>query len=109
MNGEQLRLLSKMKKLINQGFRKFADRKDRNYLQELLEIGISVDESWQEILTLNRNNYFFDHKPCYYKNNENTLTFKKIINNNLVYIKLKLETYNDNEYTVCLSFHIDYK
>lgn len=109
MNGDQLRLLNRMKKLINQGFRKFADRKDRNYLQELLDIGISVDEAWQEILTLNRNNYFFDLKPCYYKNNENTLTFKKYINNNLVYIKLKLETYNDNEYTVCLSFHIDYK
>ena len=45
MTGEQLKLLSKMKRLIYQGKRKFLDRKDRNYLDELLKIGISEDDA----------------------------------------------------------------
>lgn len=33
MTGEQLKQLSKMKKLINQGHKRFASRKDRDYIQ----------------------------------------------------------------------------
>ena len=40
MTNEQLKQLSKMKKLINQGYKRFATRKDRDYIQELLDIGI---------------------------------------------------------------------
>lgn len=108
MTGEQLKLLSKMKKLIIQGNKKFASRKDRDYLAELLEIGITENLAWQEILTLSSYNYVPDYKPFYLKS-ENSLVFKKNINGNIVYIKLKIEEYNNKEITVCLSFHIDHK
>lgn len=108
MTGNQLKLLSKMKKLITKGNKKFACRKDRDYLEELLEIGISEKIAWQEVLTLSSYNYVFDYKPTYFKS-ENTLVFKKDINGNRVYIKLKIEEYNSREMTVCLSFHKDYK
>ena len=84
------------------------NRKDRDYLEELLEIGITESLAWQEILTLSSYNYLQDYKPFYSKS-EKSLVFKKDINGNRVYIKLKIEEYNNKEMTVCLSFHIDYK
>ena len=108
MTGKQLKLLSQMKKLIQNGKRRFANRFDRNYIQELLDIGITEDEAWREMLTLSSINYIVDYKPIYAKSN-NTLTFKKEIKGYLVYIKLTIEEYNNEEETVCLSFHIDYR
>lgn len=108
MTGEQSRLLSKMKKLIYNGKRKFSERKDRDYIQELLNIGVSESDAWKEILSLSGNDYYHDYKPFYYKRDDDALTFKKLINGYLVYIKLKIEQYNNNEVTVCLSFHIDH-
>lgn len=108
MTGKQLKLLSKMKKLITEGNKRFASRKDRDYLAELAEIGITESLAWQEILTLSKHNYVYDYKPFYSKS-ENSLTFKKNINGNNVYIKLKIEEYNNKDMTVCLSFHIDHK
>lgn len=109
MNSEQNKLLSKMKKLIKQGKRRFQIRKDRNYIDDLLEIGITVEEAWNQILSLNCNYFFYDTLPNY-KTSSNSLIFKKKINNILIYIKLKLEIENDNEeIVVCLSFHKDNK
>lgn len=108
MTGEQLKLLTRMKKLITKGNKRFANRKDRDYLEELLEIGITESLAWQEILTLSSYNHVQDYKPFYSKS-ENSLVFKKDINGNRVYIKLKIEEYNKKEMTVCLSFHLDYK
>ena len=107
MTEEQVKLLSKMKKLIYKGNRKFLNRKDRNYLEELFEIGISESIAWNEILSLSKVNYCYDYKPSYYKNDD-ALIFKKTINGQLVYIKLKIEKYDNNEMTVCISFHIDH-
>ena len=109
MTGEQVVLLNKMKKLISKGNKKFAGRKDRDYLQELLDIGITESEAWQEILTLSKRNYFEDYKEFDPTSLDNALVFKKFINGSLVYIKLKIEQYNNSEMTVCLSFHIDHK
>lgn len=108
MTGEQLKLLAKMKRLITKGNKKFINRRDRDYLEELLEIGITESVAWQEILTLSSYNYVPDYKPFYLKS-DSSLVFKKDINGNRVYIKLKIEEYNNKEMTVCLSFHIDYK
>lgn len=108
MTGEQLKLLSKMKKLITKGNKKFASRKDRDYLEELLEIGITEELAWQQILGLCAANYVRDFRPFYSKSGD-ALTFKKHINGYLVYIKIKKEEYANNETTVCLSFHIDHK
>ena len=107
MSDEQLKLLSKMKKLIYKGKRKFAERKDRNYLDELLKIGISEDDAWNIILSLSEKNYCHDYKPFYYKT-DNALIFKKMINRHLVYIKIKIEKYDNDEMTICISFHIDH-
>lgn len=106
MTGKQLQQLSRMKKLILNGKRKFVNRKDRDYLQELLGIGIREEMAWQEILSLNRSHYIMDYRPMYLKSGD-ALTFKKIINGYLVYIKLKIEIDVNDEIVVCLSFHID--
>jgi hypothetical protein len=108
MTGEQLKQLAKMKKLINQGSKKFVNRKDRDYIQELLDIGITEEIAWSEILTLSAHNYVYDYKPFYDKRGENALTFKKMINGYKVYIKIKIEEYKNKDATVCLSFHIDH-
>lgn len=109
MTGEQLKKLSKMKKLINLGHRKFASRKDRDYISELSSIGITEEMAWNEILTLSSHDYVYDYKPSYSKKSDDALTFKKKINGFIVYIKIKIEQYNNNEATVCLSFHIDHR
>lgn len=106
MNQEQIKLLTHMKKLIRSGKKRFAIRKDRDYLKELELIGITEHEAWfSHILYLNNNMFFVDPKPRY-KSTKNTLIFKKIIKNKLVYIKLYLEKMKEEE-VVCLSFHID--
>lgn len=106
MTNEQIRLLSKMKKLITQGKRRFILRKDRDYVESLSELGITEDEAWNYILRLNAYYYYYDYKPFYKKTSE-SLVFKMKINNNMAYIKLKIEKYNNEEETVCLSFHKD--
>lgn len=108
MTGEQLKTLAKMKKLIIIGHKRFASRKDRDYIQELLDIGITEELAWNEILTLSAHNYVNDYKPSYSKSGNDALTFKKDINGYKVYIKLKIENYKKEDETVCLSFHKDY-
>lgn len=109
MTGEQVKLLHKMKNLISNDYKRFACRNDRDYIQELLNIGITENEAWQEILTLSSKNYYPDYKLFSSKNVDDALIFKKYINGYIVYIKLKIEQYNNSEMTVCLSFHIDHK
>jgi len=108
MTQKQLQLLSKMKKLITQGKRRFSHREDRDYVKSLFELGITEEEAWNYILALNKGFYVPDYKPTYTKTGE-SLTFKMKINNNMAYIKLKIEKYNNEEETVCLSFHLDEK
>lgn len=109
MTEQELKQLAKMKKLIIQGKKRFEYRSDRDHVQELLDIGISDDEAWQQVLSLSKANYWPDSKPSYLKNSEDVLVFKKMINGVKVYIKLKIEEYNNMETTVCISFHIDHK
>ena len=47
MNSQQIKLFSKMKKLIVSGKRRFISRKDRDYLKNLLEIGITKEEAYR--------------------------------------------------------------
>lgn len=108
MTNEQIKLLSKMKKLINQGKKRFASRRDRDYVEALLDLGITEEEAWNCILRLNVHYYCHDFKPFYARDGE-ALVFKMKINNNIAYIKLKIEEYNKEEQTVCLSFHKDIK
>lgn len=105
MNKEQIKLLNKMKILIRKGKRRFKERKDRSYKDALAKLYLTEEHAWKHILSLNSNMYFIDPKPNYYKDN-NTLIFKKIINNYKVYIKLKIDFINGEE-IVCWSFHKD--
>lgn len=105
MNSEQIKLLTKMKKLVALNKRRVLIRKDRDYLADLLEIGIDLNRMWLEILCLNKNFYFPDSRPIWGQT-QDTLTFKKIINGYLTYIKLTLEK-NGKEQVVVISFHKD--
>lgn len=108
MNPEQQILLSKMKRLIKNKRCRFEKRKDRDYNDDLYEIGITEHDAWyKHIIYLQEANYVIDYKPIYYKD-KNSLVFKKRINNIIVYIKLKIEINKEtNEECVCLSFHKD--
>lgn len=108
MNQEQIMLLSKMKKLIIKNKRRFAIRNDEtDYISDLAELGLTEDEAWNEILKLNNYFYYPDTRPYYY--GSGALIFKKKINENIAYIKLKIEIGNFGEETVCLSFHKSYR
>lgn len=109
MTSSQIKALSEIKKLVMAGQRKFSQRKDCDYLQDLLEIGITEEEAWNQVLYLNKNFWFVDPKPIHSKNSDDALLFKKQINGILVYIKIKIEVENDNEMAVCLSFHKDWR
>lgn len=106
MTGKEVKLLSEMKQLIKVGKRKFQNRPDRDYLQDLLDFGITEETAWEEhIIYLNANFYHYDPKPFYAKS-DNTLVFIKPINKALAYIKIKMEEENGNKIVVCLSFHL---
>lgn len=110
MNQEQIMLLSKMKKLIIKNKRRFAIRNDgTDYISDLAELGLTEDEAWNEILKLNNYFYYPDPRPYYYYYGSGALIFKKKINENMAYIKLKIEIGNFGEETVCLSFHKSYR
>ena len=106
MNGNQIKYLSEMKKLVKQGKRKFVCRKDRDYTIDLLDIGISEGEAWNEILTLAPIHYVPDPKPRYSIKGKEALVFNKKINGILVYIKIKIESDDGIDKTLCVSFHI---
>lgn len=107
MNSSQILQLTKVKKLIKEGKRRFANRPDRDYVEELLDFGLTEELAWNKILELNKHFYFPDPKPSYATNGEAALTFKKTINGLIAYIKIKVEKSKDGEETVCLSFHKD--
>ncbi|MDE6141126.1 MAG: hypothetical protein K2G03_00845, partial [Bacilli bacterium] len=65
-----------MKRLINMGNKRFILRKDRNYIQKLLDFDITEKEAWYYILSLNANYYVVDYKPNYASSND-SLFFKR--------------------------------
>lgn len=110
MNQEQIRLLSKMRKLIYDKKRRFEPRLDRDYVEDLLDFGLTEEEAWDKhIIYLNSNFYYIDTKPNYSKKDNLSLTFKKPIDGKVAYIKLRIELNELEEETVCLSFHLDGK
>lgn len=107
LNGSQIIQLNRAKKLIKEGKRRFVNRHDRDYVEELLEFGLTEEIAWNKILELNTHFYFPDPKPSYAIDGDSALTFKKSINGVIAYIKIKVEKSKDGEETVCLSFHKD--
>lgn len=107
MNGDQIRLLSEIKKLIKLNKKHFKSRNDRNYLEDLLNLGLTEEESWQHIYYLKPQFYFVDPEPIFSKSLKKCLTFKKLINNKIAYIKLYID--DDTVEAECWSFHEDKK
>ena len=105
MTAKEIHLLKKMKELVKNGKRRFQERKDRLYTDDLAELYLTEEQAWNHVLSLNPNMYYVDNKP-FYKQSPNKLTFKKVINKNIVYIKLAIEKINGEE-VVCWSFHKD--
>lgn len=53
MNQSQIILLAKAKKLIKEVKRRFANRPDRDYVEDLLGFGLTEEAAWNCILGLN--------------------------------------------------------
>ena len=109
MTSYQLKQLSKIKRLVYSGKRKFLKRKDRDYILDLLDLGIDEENAWKEIMNLSKADYWYDDRSAYIFEKDKALVFKKSINGNKAYIKVKLEINKDDEMTVCISFHKDIK
>ena len=69
--------------------------------------GLTEEEAWQHIYYLKPQFYFVDPKPIFSKSLKKCLTFKKIINNKIAYIKLCID--DDTVEAECWSFHEDGK
>lgn len=108
MNQQDVKYLGYIKNLVYQEKRRFEVRSDRDYLNDLLNLGITPLEAWNHILSLNKNLYFVDPKPNYFKDGK-SLTFKKYINGKIAYIKIRVEKDDNDDEVVCLSFHEDGK
>ncbi len=101
----QPQYLSEIKKLVRKGECEFVNREDRDYVTDLLELGITEEEAWKYVLYLTCNQIYPDLRSPHSRNDLNTLIFKRMINGQEVYIKLKIEERRNGEKAVCLSFH----
>lgn len=108
MNQQDVKYLGYIKNLVYLKKRRFEVRPDRDYLNDLLNLGITPLGAWEHILSLNKHLYFVDSKPNYFKDGK-SLTFKKYINGKIAYIKIRVEKDDNDDEVVCLSFHEDGK
>lgn len=101
-------ILIKIKKLIAKGNYVFLGNRKKNF-ETLIELGLKYSHVKEEILSLTPKEYsegpLLDKDQTNYKD-ESFWIFGKKIQNNLIYIKLKIRKINDHEETVCMSFHI---
>ncbi len=110
MGDKVVTFLTKAKTLIKSGKRRFSTRKypdGKNYIDKLFEdFGITVDVAWSHILSLQRGELVQDSKFNYQKDSE-AYVFKRLVNNSMAYIKIKIEKQIETEECVCISFHAD--
>jgi len=111
---EKRAFLREAKQLISKGKRDFIKRtydhpsgKKVRWIEALFEIGLTgVDQIWDETLKLTP--YDYREGPIVDKDRpadgKILWIFKKEVNDNLTYIKLKI----DHRGCVCLSFHEDW-
>ena len=100
--------LKKMRRLINEGNRRFVMKRDGRYYYNILieDFGISDTKAWEYIKTLNEHFLWVDMKPNY--TDSSAFIFKRLINGVMAYIKVKIEEGENGEEVVCISFHRDY-
>ncbi|MDI6453689.1 hypothetical protein [Peloplasma aerotolerans] len=100
--------LKKMRRLINQGSKRFVMKRDGRYYYEILleDFGITDKKAWEHIKNLNEHFLWNDEMPSY--SNSDAFVFKKQIDGKMAYIKVKIEEGKNGEEVVCISFHLDY-
>jgi len=101
-------ILIKIKSLVAIGNYIFLGNRKKNF-ETLVALGYLPSHVKQEILSLTPKEYsegpLLDKDQTNYKD-ESFWIFGKKIQNNLIYIKLKIRKTNEHEETVCMSFHI---
>ena len=106
---DTVNFIKKMRKLIDDNRYKFADRNYNgvNYVDILMnDFAITPIEAICHIKKLNTHFWIPDRKPLY--SNAGAFVFKKPINQVMAYIKLKIESDDNGEMLVVISFHRDY-
>lgn len=94
--------LLQVKQLVSKKQAEFVERKDYNYLQELLYLEIDdLDTAWKHIIELRLNHYEEGPKPDHRNDGTDVWVFAKEVNGKKAYIKLKI----DERGCVCISFH----
>jgi len=110
--------ISHIKKLVEMGCRKFEPRikypdkplDGKSYDQILLEyFSITEEEAWNLILSIHMNMIVKDYRPNYAGSDAvKAIAFKRKVNGEEAYIKVKVEEGEDGEEVVCISFHPDW-
>ena len=98
--------LAKAKNLLSVGKFTFINR--RKNLQALAQNGLTLADAKDEILDLVVNDYYDGPKQDYDTNQPGDIwIFRKIIDDKIFYIKLKINMENSDDILKCISFHVD--
>lgn len=98
--------LAQAKRLIAAGNYVFVPR--RKNLQALPEHGLTVKDAKDEMLGLTVEDYFKGPKQDFDRSQPGDIwEFKKTIDNEQFYVKLKIQNRNGKDVLKCLSFHED--
>ena len=98
--------LNQAKHLICCGRYRFVNRSKN--LQALSQYGLTVADVKEEIQSLVADDYFKGPKPDFDRNQSGDIwEFKKDIDGNPFYIKIKIQNLNGTDILKCLSFHGD--
>lgn len=109
MPDEIVTFLKRVKQLVVAKKRRFSNRlyKGLDYKEVLVkDFGITVNEAWNQILSLHPKEHIPDDKFSYDQRSD-ALIFKRVVNGTKAYIKLKIELWCNEDYVVCISFHKD--
>lgn len=98
--------LEKMKILVSAGKYDFVPR--RKNMQALALHGLTIADAKEEILGLVVGDYYKGPKKDFDQSKPGDVwEFKKMIDNNQFYVKMKITQRNEEEIVKCLGFHDD--
>lgn len=60
ISNSEIQKLKRIKQLVSEGKCRFKIRKDRNYFDDLLNLGITEEQAWKIVLYLKPNAFFRD-------------------------------------------------
>lgn len=98
--------LKEAKSLIRKGKYDFVPR--RKNMQSLAKYGLSIIDAKEEIVELKVENYYKGPKEDFDRTRPGAIwEFKKQIDSNLFYVKLKITEINGERVLKCIGFHED--